>query len=225
MGVDVVRPLTIADLLAERAGDGHPGVVTETSAWTWEEVVEQAVVRAAVLGELRSDGPFHIGVLLENVPEFVFLLGGAALAGATLVGINPTRRGEELARDIRHTDCQVVLTDSQQAPLLAGLDLGAANGHVLQVDGDEYRSRVERHQGAECPTDVPGPEAQYLLLFTSGSTGAPKAVRMTQGRAARTAGASVFTPDDILYCAMPLFHGNSLLANLFPAMAKGASVV
>jgi fatty-acyl-CoA synthase len=48
---------------------------------------------------------------------------------------------------------------------------------------------------------------------------------MTQGRAARTAGASVFTPDDVLYCAMPLFHGNSLLANLFPAMAKGASVV
>ena len=50
---------------------------------------------------------------------------------------------------------------------------------------------------------------------------------MTQGRAARTtAGAAMgFTSDDVLYWAMPLFHGNALLANLFPAMAAGASVV
>ncbi len=50
---------------------------------------------------------------------------------------------------------------------------------------------------------------------------------MTQGRAARTAATSAvaFTPDDVLYCAMPLFHGNALLTNLFPAMIAGASVV
>ena len=34
-----------------------------------------------------------------------------------------------------------------------------------------------------------------------------------------------FTSDDVLYCAMPLFHGNALLANLFPAIVKGATVV
>ena len=49
---------------------------------------------------------------------------------------------------------------------------------------------------------------------------------MSQGRAARTAhaGAVAFTSDDVLYCSMPLFHGNALLANLFPAMVSGASV-
>jgi len=217
--------MTVAELLVGRADDAHPGIVSEGSSWSWRDVAAESAVRGAALGELRGPGPFHIGILLENVPEFVFLLGGAALAGATLVGINPTRRGDELARDIRHTDCQVVLTDSQQAGLLRGLDLGAADGHVLHVDGTEYRALLDRHRGAGLPADLPGPETQYLLLFTSGSTGAPKAVRMTQGRAARTAGRSVFTPDDILYCAMPLFHGNSLLGNLFPAMAKGASVV
>ena len=59
----------------------------------------------------RRPGPFHVGVLLENVPEFVFLLMGAGLAGAAVVGINPTRRGAELARDINHTDCQLIVTD------------------------------------------------------------------------------------------------------------------
>ena len=56
-----------------------------------------------------ADAPFHVGVLLDNVPEFFFTLCGAALAGATVVGINPTRRGAELARDIAHTDCAFVL--------------------------------------------------------------------------------------------------------------------
>jgi fatty-acyl-CoA synthase len=64
----------------------------------------------------------------------------------------------------------------------------------------------------------------FALLFTSGSTGAPKAVRMTQGRAARVVAHALFTPDDVLYCAMPLYHGNALNANLFPALRSGATI-
>jgi fatty-acyl-CoA synthase len=95
------------------------------------------------------------------------------------------------------------------------------------VDAPEWQARVEAHADAALPDPLPGPEALYLLIFTSGSTGAPKAVQMSQGRACRTAhaGAVAFTPEDVLYCSMPLFHGNALLANLFPAMVSGASVV
>ena len=72
-----------------------------------------------VLDDLGVAGR-HVGVLLDNVPEYVFLLGGAALSGRVVVGINPTRRGEELARDIRHTDCAVVLTDAAHADAARG---------------------------------------------------------------------------------------------------------
>ena len=71
-------------------------------------------------------GPFHIGLLMGNQPEYLFALFGAARVGAVVVGINDTRRGEELARDIRHADCAAVLCDASRAPLLAGLDLGGA---------------------------------------------------------------------------------------------------
>ena len=65
-----------------------------------------------------------------------------------------------------------------------------------------------------------------MLIFTSGSTGAPKAVRLTQGRAARAAmGPMGFGPDDILYCSMPVFHGNALMSMVFPSLASGASLV
>ena len=115
---------TVASLLRERANDHHQGYIFEQSSWTWSEVVQASAVRAEMLLRSRRPGPFHIGVLLENIPEYLFLTGGAAFAGATLVGINPTRRGPELARDIRHTDCQLIITDSAQQSLLDGLDLG-----------------------------------------------------------------------------------------------------
>ena len=213
---------TIAGLLAARAEDTSVGLVTHDGRWTWAQVVEACRARAAVLGELVPPGG-HVGVLLENLPEYVFLLGGAALGGNVVVGINPTRRGDELASDIRHTDCAVVVTDTSQAGLLDGLALDVP---VHLVDDPAWPELVHRHRGAPLPDPLPGPEALYLLIFTSGSTGAPKAVQMSQGRAARTAaaGAVAFTSEDVLYSSMPLFHGNALLANLFPAMVSGASV-
>jgi fatty-acyl-CoA synthase len=219
---------TVAELLAARAHDGNAAVrTTDDERWTWAEVVAASAARAGALRALLGDRqPPHVGVLLENVPEYVFVLGGAALAGAVVVGINPTRRGEELARDIRHTDCRLVLTDPERAPMLRDLDLGPSCT-VLSVDEPEWLDEVDAAAGTGVPDRLPAADDLYLLLFTSGSTGAPKAVRVSQGRAARTAEASgvAFTADDILYCAMPLFHGNALLANLFPALVKGATVV
>ncbi len=214
---------TIAEALAGRAGDDGGGIRTDEREWSWGAVVEEAAARAALLADLGVAGR-HVGVLLPNVPEFVFLLGAAALSGSVVVGMNPTRRGAELARDARHTDCALVLTDAGHAPLLTGLDLGC---DVRLVDDDDWRAAVDAHRGAPVPDPLPPPDALYLLLFTSGSTGAPKAVRMTQGRAARTpsGSAAAFGRDAVLYCAMPLFHGNALLANLFPALLAGSTVV
>ena len=216
---------TIAALFADRVADANPGLRAEDESWSWSEVVAECAARAALFTALARRRPLHVGMLLENVAEYVFVLGGAALSGAVVVGINPTRRGEELARDIRHSDCRVLLTDRNQASLLAGLDLGGCE--VIAVDDPAWTAQVGAHRGAAVPSVLPAPDDLYLLLFTSGSTGAPKAVRMSQGRAARTAAASAvaFTSDDVLYCAMPLFHGNALLANLFPGLVAGATVV
>ena len=115
---------TVAELLVARAEDDNTGLRFEDASWSWRQVVAECSVRAGMLAAHRRPGPFHIGVLLENVPEYLFLLGGAALAGATVVGINPTRRGAELARDIAHADCQLIVTDTSQRALVEGLDSG-----------------------------------------------------------------------------------------------------
>jgi fatty-acyl-CoA synthase len=74
----------------------------------------------------------------------------------------------------------------------------------------------------------PEPGDLFLLLFTSGTTGVPKAVRCTQGRLAsiaiRSAESFGYDRDDVAYCAMPLFHGNALMVLWGPTLAVGATV-
>ncbi len=216
---------TLTTLLDTRGNDDTLGLIVDERRWTWREVLDESDRRAVALTTLRRAGrPFHVGVMMGNDPEYIFTLLGAARAGAVVVGINDTRRGDELARDIRHTDCVAVLCDASHAPLLAGVDIG--DTPVLPVSGSEWRGRLD---AADVRTlmSMPPPSADdlYLLIFTSGSTGAPKAVKMSHGRAARAAiGSTWSTNDDVLYCAMPLFHGNALNAIVFPALASGAAI-
>lgn len=216
-------PTALSAAIEQRADDDGEGLRFEGRSWTWAEVVAEMRRRAGWLAARRWDGPRHVGVLLDNVPEFVFLLGGAALSGSVVVGLNPTRRGSQLQRDIRHTECGVVVTSEEHAGLLDDLDLGALEVHL--IDDDAWDAAIEN--APALPDDWPAPTGAdlLLLLFTAGSTGAPKAVRFSQGRAAAAAERMWFSPDDVLYCPMPMFHGNALNSTIFPAIGKGATVV
>jgi fatty-acyl-CoA synthase len=219
---------TAAELVRLRADDDHVGLIFESQRWTWREVVAEAELRATFLRRFQRDGPFHVAVLLENVPEYLFLLAGAALAGAVIVGVNPVRRGAELAADVVRTDCQMLITDSSQAHLVGKLDLGIRPDRLFISDGDIYQHQLEELRATTAFPAMPREplsEDLFLLIFTSGSTGGPKAVRMTQGRAARSVSRIWLTSNDVLYSAMPLFHGNALSAAVFPAFAGGATLV
>jgi len=216
---------TVAELLLARAGDDHPGLLFGDESWSWRQVVAESAGRATLATELRRDGPFHVGILLENGPEYLFWLGGAALSGATVVGINPTRRGSELAHDIRHTDCQLIVTDADGRNTLSDLDTGVDDDRILIVDAGSRgnRGRIS----TPISSGLPDPAALIVLLFTSGSTGAPKAVKCTQGRLAaigqRASQLYGFRRDDVCYCSMPLFHGNAVMAVWAPVLTVGAT--
>jgi fatty-acyl-CoA synthase len=219
---------TIAGLLLNRVGDSRPGLRTREHTWTWDGVVRESAARAHLLRSLRTDGPFHVGVLLDNVPEFLFWLGGAALSGASIVGINSTRRGEYLEAEVRHTDCQLVVTDRAGLALLEGLDVGVPRERFLLVDDPAYAAQVAAADRRPAADRSVTPDTQMLLLFTSGTTGASKAVRCSQGRLARLGAANAakydVDGDDVSYCCMPLFHGNALMTLWAPSLAVGACV-
>ncbi|MFE3189710.1 AMP-binding protein [Nocardia sp. NPDC059240] len=224
--LSVPQRADIASMLLDRLGDERPGLRTREQDWTWDVVVRESAARAALARELRRDGPFHIGVLLDNVPDFVFWLGAAALAGATLVGINPTRGNTQLEADIRYVDCQLIVTDAAGMARLRGLDLGLEPERFLLVDDPGYAQRVSGYRTD--PVAEAGPEALLLLLFTSGTTGTSKAVKCSQRRLAVIAYAASakfgHVREDVDYCCMPLFHGNAIMALWAPALANGATV-
>ena len=133
-----------ADEIRARSANGERTAMRfEDDSWTWNDYV-RGCRRARRVPP--SDAPGRRTPALRRparqrarVPLW---LGAAALTGTVVVGINPTRRGAELARDITHTDCQLVVTEGRHRHLLDGLDLGAAAGNVLDVDSDAYSERA-----------------------------------------------------------------------------------
>ncbi|MET0233426.1 MAG: long-chain-fatty-acid--CoA ligase [Kibdelosporangium sp.] len=212
---------TVTGLLLARAGDEHRGLRFEDETYSWAEHVRASARHAAALrATLRKDIPPHVGLLADNVPAFSFLLGACALAGAVLVGLNPTRRGEALARDIRLADCQFVLTERKYLPLLDGLDL----------DGIDVRELESWTTPTHAPLDpVPASADDLLMLiFTSGTSGDPKAVRCTHGKIAfpgrMLADRFGLSASDTVYVSMPMFHSNAIMAGWAVGLAAGAGI-
>ncbi|MGW2861560.1 AMP-binding protein [Streptomyces sp. NPDC001205] len=221
---------TVSEYVQRQWGDGRRGLRYGGLELTHHQVAAGSAARAALLAELLPRGVEpHLGVLLDNTPEFPLWLGAAALAGAAVAGINPTRRGPELARDILHTECRVLVTGRVHLPLLDGLHLPGVR--VLVTGTEEYERLLAPYEGArpgECAVGPVGPATRLLLYFTSGSTGAPKAAICTQGRLAAAGEALVshfgLGPDEVHYICMPMFHGNAVIANWAPALTSGATV-
>ncbi|MFE3293775.1 long-chain-fatty-acid--CoA ligase [Rhodococcus sp. NPDC059234] len=217
---------TVADLLLGLRDDHDHGILFEDSRIPWSEHIALSTDIAAVLDSLLDPAaPRHVGVLLDNVPEFSLLLGATALSGSVLVGLNPTRRGQALAGDIARADCQVVVTDSSKVALLDGLDLGTTR--VLAVDGAEWSELLAAHRNSPAPTYRAAGDDLFMLIFTSGTSGDPKAVRVTQrmvaGPGVMLADRFGLSGEDTAYAAMPMFHSGAVMACWAVAIAAGAN--
>ena len=222
---------SMADAWAARAGDDTPGLRYEDAEWSWRIVVAEASRRAAWWTGRRAAGPPHVGVLLDNVPEHVFWLGACALSGAVYVGANPTHPGPALASELGFTRCQLLVTDRAHLELVEGLDLGPAlgiaatdNPRICLVDGDPALPAAADLPDVDAVEDI----TLGYLIFTSGTSGSPKACRCTQGRMV-VIGASLaqrygFDSSSCCYLSMPLFHSNCLMSGWAPAVVSGATI-
>jgi fatty-acyl-CoA synthase len=218
-----------AALLRRNAADpgiaGRPAVRFEDRVWTHGEYVAESCRWANLFrGRLPAGGPPHVAVLLDNVPEYLFAFGGAALAGAAVVGLNHTRRGEHLLHDVEQTQCGLVITEPKHRELLA--PIADRLPPVLEV-GQSLDGALGEHSPDD-PGLEPSVDTIWALIFTSGTSDAPKAVICSQRRLLVTGNRMGIImdlgPDDVGYVCMPLFHSNAVQVGWAPSIVYGASV-
>src|ERR1700682_4816622 len=226
-GSELTMAETIQQLLWERADQDTVAVKYGDRSWTWREHGAEASAQAAALMSIADrTRPLHIGVLLGNTPEMLTALAAAALGGYVLCGINNTRRGEGLARDIARVDCQILLTDAGNRRLLDGVDLPGVT--VLDTSSAEWRGLVARATELT-PHREAGPEGIFMMIFTSGTSGDPKAVQVPH-MMVLFAGSALMDrfelgSSDVCYLSMPLFHSNAVYAGWGVALVAGAAMV
>ncbi|WNG86920.1 long-chain-fatty-acid--CoA ligase FadD17 [Mycobacterium sp. ITM-2016-00317] len=197
--------------------DADTGSVSFTS-WR-NHIHDGAALASALRARLDPARPPHVGVLLANTPFFGTVLVAAALSGIVPVGLNPTRRGQALRRDANHADCQLVLADG---------DHHGDGVAVVDVESSSFAAELDAHRDAAVDFPDPDPGDLFMLIFTSGTSGDPKAVRCTHEKVAfpgvMLAQRFGLGPGDTCYLSMPLFHSNAIMAGWAPAVAAGASI-
>jgi fatty-acyl-CoA synthase len=227
--------MTFADLLRAHVADpataARPFIRFEDETLTFAETARAAARYANLFLAHRDPArPFHVGLLLENRPEFVLAQLGAAMAGAVIVGLNPTRRGAPLARDVAHSDCQLVVTEEKFAGALAeALATPDAPTPRLVVAEDGLQDALAAQPDTD-PAIAVDDDDLCIIIFTSGTTSGPKGVLRSHGKLTMMSQGAVFmvaqaTADDVVYCAMPLFHGNAQILALGVALAAGGTLV
>ncbi|MHB8878235.1 MAG: AMP-binding protein [Myxococcaceae bacterium] len=191
-------------------------------------------LRGAGLGEGQG-----VALMLSNHPRFLDTFFAVQKLGAYAVPVNTALVGEGLSYLLTHSEVCAVVCDHETAPKLAAVRAGLPRvGHLwvntaeapegyLVPDG--LRS-FEELEGATLADDAnpgvrPGPGAPSLLMYTSGTTGLPKAVVSLYGeqRVKATAIVSHLLSDksDKLYTCLPLFHANALLLTVLQALWIG----
>ncbi|MDZ4825772.1 MAG: AMP-binding protein [Actinomycetota bacterium] len=235
----LVAPNAAALLRRNAAEHGDRVAVRfEDRVWTHADYFAESCRYANLLLErLPDSGPRHVAVLLDNTPDHLFAFGGAAPIGAAVVGLNHTRRGEHLLRDVAHTDCGLIITEPRHEALLAAIADGlppvltstcfADDDDPPPVLGASLDDALAGASTADpgCEPDV---DAIWALIFTSGTSDAPEAVICSQRRLLVTGNRMRMImdigPSDVGYVCMPLFHSNAVQVGWAPALVAPCAV-
>jgi long-chain acyl-CoA synthetase len=243
------RTDTIVEMLCRRIeSDGdRPALAVKRSgkyAWlTWSEIAGDVAKTVAALLKLGVRPGDRVAHLSENRYEWIIADFAIQMAGAIHVPIHAPLTGVQIAWQVRHSGAKVLLLSgaSQAAKLAAlGSELppelsvvaydpcsDALPGRLITALADlQHAAPLEPGIEAACQSrKVIGPESLATILYTSGTTGEPKGVMLTQHNLASNTLATIdafgFEDDDLRLNFLPLSHIFARTCDLYCWLAGG----
>ncbi len=205
---------------------------------SFREVGESADLMARALHGLGVRRGDHVGILMDDGIEYVGALFGAAKLGAVVVTLSARYKQVELAHTIAHSDIEILILDStttdfgarvtEVAPDLADADSTALDlealprlRHIVSLGGPAPssflgRADLERAAAAVDPAEIEAVAAAVdptdigMLMYTSGTTGAPKGCLLRHEALVRNAtglaGSFEMTAADRMWVVGTFFH-------------------
>jgi carnitine-CoA ligase len=231
--LSIAGPRTLIDVLAGGAAQ-HPNrellvfddVNGGVHSFTWAEVLAEAHAMARRLracGVVRGD---RLHMHMANRPEFLFAWFGCAAIGATIVPTNTQSSAHEIAFALEHSGARISLVDAVgKADVVGAVGMLDRAHEVHEVGRLPEAAALD---GAETDARVSA-DMDLGLLYTSGTTSRPKAVRITHANyvfagevVARNARIG---PDDRVLTVLPLFHANAQYYTVMSSLVARATIV
>jgi len=226
-----VEQFSVAAVLDRRA-EQFPDQVMMSIAGidvTFEQMRRRSCAAANVLLDLGIRPGDSVALFTATCPEWIYFWLGAGRIGAVAAAVNAANKGDFLLHTLRLSRAKLVITDIERQSRVAELAdrLSGLKSVVVQIDSpDEVLNREAADAVAQHVDDVGDVGS---LFFTSGTTGASKAVATTWHylftTAATAASAWEFGPGEVLWTAMPLFHLSAAPAVLAPMLVGGTTVL
>jgi acyl-CoA synthetase (AMP-forming)/AMP-acid ligase II len=183
---------------------------------------------AGVLQSRGVDPGQTVSLVMPNGLMTLRLLLGAMAGGWCVNPVNLLSQPEQMRYVLGHSDCALVFVSPEwEQPVRGMLAQTGREIAVLVVDPD-----ADELPGAAGATAVdlppPAPDALALLMYTSGTTGVPKGVMLTQSNLAANAAAisaeHALGPTDRVLAVLPLYHINAFAVTMLAPLAHGGSL-
>jgi long-chain acyl-CoA synthetase len=204
----------------------HPALVGATRTVTYGELEQRGNRVAHALLDLGVTENDRVAYLDLNNPEFFEVMVGAAKIGAAIAPLNYRLTPTEMGRIVHDSTASVLVVGSAFEAALPTIEAEAPGLKRVVRTGEDFELWI-----AAASDEDPGRESTYddvvLQLYTSGTTGLPKGVQLTNGNCSGlmdVANAWGVDETSVSLVAMPLFHiGGSGWANV--ALARGGTDV